>query len=170
MTENYAALRILEHFLLGDLCEEKPLVLFGSRFPKDNELTKVCRDISQIKICMETGRTVILLNLENLYESLYDLLNQYYTTYGENRYVDLGLQSHRVRCRVHRDFKLILIAEKLKVYEQFPIPLINRMEKHFVYTENVLTTEQKRTAFKLSDWTEKFSKVKAGNRLSLIHI
>ena len=41
ITENYAALRILEHFLLGDLCEEKPLVLFGSRFPKDNELTKV---------------------------------------------------------------------------------------------------------------------------------
>lgn len=25
---------------------------------------------------METGRTVILLNLENLYESLYDALNQ----------------------------------------------------------------------------------------------
>lgn len=25
---------------------------------------------------METGRTAILLNLENLYESLYDLLNQ----------------------------------------------------------------------------------------------
>ena len=25
---------------------------------------------------METGRTVILLNLENLYESLYDVLNQ----------------------------------------------------------------------------------------------
>ena len=25
---------------------------------------------------METGRAVILLNLENLYESLYDLLNQ----------------------------------------------------------------------------------------------
>ena len=37
---------------------------------------QVCRDISQIKICMETGRTVILLDLENLYESLYDLLNQ----------------------------------------------------------------------------------------------
>ena len=37
---------------------------------------QVCRNINQIKICMETGRTVILLNLENLYESLYDLLNQ----------------------------------------------------------------------------------------------
>ena len=37
---------------------------------------QVCRNINQIKICMETGRKVILLNLENLYESLYDVLNQ----------------------------------------------------------------------------------------------
>ena len=36
----------------------------------------MCRNINQIKICMEIGRTVILLNLENLYESLYDVLNQ----------------------------------------------------------------------------------------------
>ena len=38
--------------------------------------SQVCRNINQIKICAETGRTVILFNLENLYESLYDLLNQ----------------------------------------------------------------------------------------------
>ena len=37
---------------------------------------KVCRNINQVKICMETGRMVVLLNLHNLYESLYDLLNQ----------------------------------------------------------------------------------------------
>ena len=37
---------------------------------------QVCRNINQIKICMETGRSVILLNLESLYESLYDVLNQ----------------------------------------------------------------------------------------------
>ena len=54
---------------------------------------------------METGRTVILLNLEDLYESLYDVLNQYYMHYGDNRYVDLGLQTHRVKCRVHKNFK-----------------------------------------------------------------
>ena len=83
----------------------EPFVLFGSSFPKDREYTQVCRNINQVKICMETGRTVILLNLDNLYESLYDLLNQYYITLGENRYVDLGLQTHRVKCRVHSDFK-----------------------------------------------------------------
>ena len=84
----------------------EPYVLFGSSFPKDREYTQVCRNINQIKICMETGRTVILLNLENLYESLYDLLNQYYIILaGGQRYVDLGLQTHRVKCRVHNDFK-----------------------------------------------------------------
>ena len=56
---------------------------------------------------METGRTVILLNLENLYESLYDVLNQYYMHYGDARYVDLGLQTHRVKCRVDDDFKYV---------------------------------------------------------------
>ena len=74
---------------------------------------------------METGRTVILLNLENLYESLYDVLNQvkdtlciskpfhyttqqqYYTKLRENRYVDLGLQSHRIKCRVDDKFKYV---------------------------------------------------------------
>ena len=37
---------------------------------------QVCRIINQIKICAETGRTVVLVNLDNMYDSLYDLLNQ----------------------------------------------------------------------------------------------
>ena len=127
LTENYAALQVIKHYLHdevglrhdkteeGDrkISEEttsvghrmEPFVLFGSSFPKDREYTQVCRNINQIKICMETGRTVILLNLENLYESLYDLLNQYYIHLGDQRYVDLGLQTHRVKCRVHNNFK-----------------------------------------------------------------
>ena len=54
---------------------------------------------------METGNTVVLLNLENLYESLYDALNQYYVYFGGERYVDLGLGTHRVKCPVHKDFR-----------------------------------------------------------------
>ena len=62
---------------------------------------------------METGRAVILLNLEHLYESLYDVLNQYYMHYGDWRYVDLGLQSHRVKCRVHHNFKCVILNDIL---------------------------------------------------------
>ena len=125
LTENYSALQVLNHYLrkevgmrpLGSseseilqkrqkkVNQKDPFVLFGSSFPKDREYTQVCRNINQIKICMDTGRTVILLNLDNLYESLYDLLNQYYIRLGDQRYVDLGLQTHRFKCRVHNDFK-----------------------------------------------------------------
>jgi hypothetical protein len=122
LTENYAALEILQQYLQDQESghpsltvhleqpslkpwEMAPFVLFGSSFPKDKEYTQVCRNINQIKICMEIGRTVILLNLEHLYESLYDVLNQYYIHHGDNRYVDLGLQTHKVKCRVHDEFK-----------------------------------------------------------------
>lgn len=121
LTENYSALQVLNRYLRKEVglrplestvAESQnennrvpPFVLFGSSFPKDRDYTQVCRNINQIKICMDTGRTVILLNLDNLYESLYDLLNQYYIHLGDRRYVDLGLQTHRVKCRVHNNFK-----------------------------------------------------------------
>lgn len=80
---------------------------------------------------METGRTVVLLNLEEVYESLYDALNQvchcviiniaetyfhdtismqYYREYGAGtRFVDIGLQSHRIKCSVHNEFKSVIL-------------------------------------------------------------
>ena len=66
---------------------------------------QICRYINRIKIYMEAGEQVVLLNLENLYESLYDVLNQYYTMLGDQRYVYLGLGTHRVKCHVHQNFR-----------------------------------------------------------------
>lgn len=40
MTENFAALRVLQQHLLRDE-DEPPFVLFGSSFPKDMEYTQV---------------------------------------------------------------------------------------------------------------------------------
>ena len=68
---------------------------------------------------------MILLNLENLYESLYDALNQvnalafgwyvsdcimfqYYVYLGGERFVDLGLGTQRVKCKVHEKFRYVL--------------------------------------------------------------
>ncbi|XP_019857804.1 PREDICTED: E3 ubiquitin-protein ligase rnf213-alpha-like, partial [Amphimedon queenslandica] len=134
----------------------EPFVLFGSSFPKDKDFAQVCRNISEIRLCMETGRMIILLNLENLYESLYDLLNQYYIKSGRHRYVDLGLRTHRMKCSVHEDFKLILIAEKKKVYKDFPTPLVNRLEKHFINNETVLEDWQKNVVDDIEKWLTSF--------------
>ncbi|RWS18650.1 E3 ubiquitin-protein ligase RNF213-like protein, partial [Leptotrombidium deliense] len=110
---------------------------------------------------METGKMVVLLNLQPLYESLYDALNQYYVYLGGQKYVDLGLGTHRVKCQVHPDFRLIVIEEKNVVYEQFPVPLINRLEKHYLDISSVLQEWQKSIVQELTQWAEEFADVKA---------
>ena len=154
ITENQSALRILHTRLLE---KEKPYVFYGSSFPKDKQYTQVCMNINKIKICMEKGIPVVLLNYEQIYESLYDVLNQCYTELPTGRYVDLGLRSYRIKCRVHPNFRLIIIAEKNRVFTQFPIALINRLEKHFVVSETILSSKQKKLATQLDDWAVKFS-------------
>ncbi|KAM3618897.1 uncharacterized protein V6R79_000067 [Siganus canaliculatus] len=155
LTKNYAALQILQQIFLSH--SVPPEIIFGSSFPKDQEYSQICRNISRVKVCMETGRRVVLLNLQNLYESLYDALNQYYVTFGGQKYVDLGLGTHRVKCRVHKNFRLIVIEEKEVVYKQFPIPLINRLEKHYLDINTVLTNEQKDIAKQLQEWVVDFT-------------
>ncbi|XP_054615147.1 E3 ubiquitin-protein ligase rnf213-alpha isoform X2 [Dunckerocampus dactyliophorus] len=159
LTKNYAALQILQQTFFSE-CGQ-PEIIFGSSFPKDQEYTQICRNINRVKICMETGQTVVLLNLQNLYESLYDALNQYYVYLGGQKYVDLGLGTHRVKCRVHKDFRLIVIEEREVVYKQFPIPLINRLEKHYLDIHTVLKTEQKRMVEELEKWVRRFVTVRS---------
>uniref|UniRef100_H0WTB7 E3 ubiquitin-protein ligase RNF213 n=1 Tax=Otolemur garnettii TaxID=30611 RepID=H0WTB7_OTOGA len=159
LTKNYVALQILQQTFFS--ADQQPEIIFGSSFPKDQEYTQICRNINRVKICMETGKMVVLLNLQNLYESLYDALNQYYVYLGGQKYVDLGLGTHRVKCRVHPDFRLIVIEEKDVVYRHFPIPLINRLEKHYLDLNTVLEKWQKSIVEELQKWVEKFVHVNA---------
>ncbi|XP_066836382.1 E3 ubiquitin-protein ligase RNF213 isoform X3 [Anser cygnoides] len=160
LTENYAALQILQQTFFT--ARQQPEIIFGSSFPKDQEYTQICRNINRVKVCMETGQMVVLLNLQNLYESLYDALNQYYVYLAGQKYVDLGLGTHRVKCRVHPKFRLIVIEEKDVVYKHFPIPLINRLEKHYVDISTVLDKDQREAVRELKKWVQDFATVNTG--------
>ncbi|XP_060951524.1 E3 ubiquitin-protein ligase rnf213-beta [Limanda limanda] len=157
LTTNNAALHILQQQVFAKGNSTQPEIIFGSGFPKDQEYAQICRNVNQVKICMETGRTVILLNMQNLYESLYDALNQYYVYLSQQRYVDLGLGSHRVKCRVHTNFRLVVVEDQKKVYEFFPVPLINRLEKHRLDRSTDLEPWQHRALHKLKEWVKAFS-------------
>ena len=108
---------------------------------------------------METGKSVVLLNMENLYESLYDVLNQYYVYLGGEQFVDLGLGTHRVKCKVDKKFKLIVIADKDMVYQSYPIPLINRLEKHFLVTSTSMTDKERHLTHELKLWAHQYATV-----------
>ena len=114
LTENYSVIDMVQNYFTQvlNIQPQKLNIIYGSSFPKDLAYTEVCRNISRIKNSMEEGNTVILLNLQNLYESLYDALNQYYYEFAGQRFVYLGLNTHRVECAVHKDFRLIIISDK----------------------------------------------------------
>ena len=59
--------------------------------------------------------------------------------------------------------RLILIAEKETVYEKFPTPLINRLEKHFVLYSSVLEDWQTETLRDMEQWIKDFSHVESSN-------
>ncbi|GLD63194.1 E3 ubiquitin-protein ligase rnf213-beta-like protein [Lates japonicus] len=115
LTTNNAALHILQQQIFAKGDYSQPEIVFGSGFPKDQEYAQICRNVNRVKTCMETGRTVILLNMQHLYESLYDALNQYYVYLSTQQYVDLGLGSHRVKCRVHTNFRLVVVEDQKKI-------------------------------------------------------
>ena len=52
---------------------------------------------------------------------------------------------------------MIIIAEENTVYEQFPTPLINRMEKHQVVMETVLQPWLKSVLKLFKSWIEEFT-------------
>ena len=57
-------------------------------------------------------------------------------------------------------YRLIVVAEKDDVYERFPIPLINRLEKHLLVMSTGLTERQAHFAKELEDWVKLFSDAK----------
>jgi hypothetical protein len=51
------------------------------------------------------------------------------------------------------------VAEKQTVYEEFPIPLINRLEKHQLTSSTMLNADQKKQAEVLKDWVMETTKM-----------
>lgn len=70
----------------------------------------------------------------------------------------MGLGTHSVKASIHDNFRLIVIADKEAVYDakKFPIPLINRLEKHFLTAANMLNEKQLKLRDQLDLWIKKF--------------
>ena len=56
--------------------------------------------------------------------------------------------------------RLIVVAEKSTVYKFFPIPLINRLEKHFLLMSSNLTDKESQLCHEIERWAHMFSERK----------
>ena len=154
LTKNNAALGLLFDYHI--LSYNSTEVIYGSDFPDDQTDLQVCLNIQRVKNCMAEGITVVLVHCESLYESLYDLLNQHYTSYGGQLYVRLAFGTHSRLCPIHPAFRVVVIVEKLDAYTKLAPPLLNRFEKQVMERQHMLTPARKRVVDQLTDFVRGF--------------
>ena len=152
ITNGDSAIGILDQ-TLGSLEKEK-VTIFGSRFVEDQSEEYNYNILSRIILCMERNCILILRDLESIYGSLYDMLNQNYTVVGQkkNCRVALGPFSNSM-CQVHDEFRCIVLIDEQRVDYTDP-PFVNRFEKQLLRFSDVLNEEQKETISYLEDWTK----------------
>lgn len=66
-----------------------------------------------------------------------------------------------MKCLVHKDFRLIVVANKESVYDpkKYPIPLVSRLEKHILTVDLVLDKKMKQTVRHLETWCDRLTEM-----------
>ncbi|ETO14264.1 hypothetical protein RFI_23106, partial [Reticulomyxa filosa] len=111
ISEKYYSWQLLLEY---DILNYNQVFLFGSYFPQDmySNITSY-NQLNKIIDCMNIGKTVILHNLESIYESLYDMLNQRYQRRPSgNVYCRVALGTESRDCYVHENFKCVVVVQK----------------------------------------------------------
>ena len=159
LTHNSCALRIL--FNANLLNGHSVKVLTGSEFSEDKSELYLINQINEVKLAMATGSTIVLLNHDNIYEALYDVLNQRYLykvdskTKKVKKMLRLAIGSRSQLCQVQNQFKIVVIVEKEHALENLSFPLLNRFEKQIFTYNDVLGPNQKTLSGQLIEWLHK---------------
>ena len=157
ITNGDSAIGILDQ-TLRSLDKEK-ITIFGSQFEEDLSEEYNYRMLSRIILCMERDCVLILRDLESIYGSLYDMLNQNYTVVGGKRNcrVALGAFSNPM-CQVHEGFRCIVLIDQGRVDFTDP-PFLNRFEKQLLRFSDVLNAEQRTIINNLKHWVTGISTI-----------
>jgi len=116
--------------------------------------------MNAVKAAMAAGRTLVLLNFDDIYESLYDVLNRRFVTRVDPKTgraqsclrLAIGARSHL--CPVAPSFKVVVIAEEEHALANLDLPLLNRFEKMTFGVEDVLSPRGLALARALREWCE----------------
>ncbi|XP_046854892.1 uncharacterized protein LOC124447906 [Xenia sp. Carnegie-2017] len=138
---------------------KETITIFGSNFEEDISDDYNYRILSRIILCMERNCILILRDLECIYGSLYDMLNQNYSVVGgrKNCRVALGANSNPM-CYVDDGFRCIVLIDQDQVDYSDP-PFLNRFEKQLLRFSDMLNETQQEIMKELESWVQQMSSV-----------
>ncbi|RHZ50618.1 hypothetical protein Glove_494g23 [Diversispora epigaea] len=145
----------------------EPVVILGSQFPDDKQDYSY-NVLSRIMMCVETGRPLILTDLDIIYGALYDLWNQNYIVYGNKgnpRYFTrIALGAYDPLLCVNKKFRCILVLDESRLDKADP-SLLNRFEKQRLTIEDTLTIQQHEIVEILKEWVRQMGTLVSKNRM-----
>ena len=162
LTKNCAALSLL--FSCGLVHRNRTKVIIGSEFSEDDTELYLVQQMNEVKLAMATGKVIVLMNADNMYEALYDVLNQRYLMKKDNatgkvqRLLRLAIGSRSSLCPVKEGFRIIVIAEQEYAYRELDLPLLNRFEKQIMSSNEVLTVTMREVAQTIFEWVDQILK------------
>lgn len=120
--------------------------ILGSKFSDDEDDDYNYRVLNRIILCMEQPQVLILKDLDDIYGSLYDMLNQNYSIVQGKKHcrVALGPFSNPT-CEVNDDFKCIVVIDESNITNTDP-PFLNRFEKQQYLLRDILKPNNVRLA------------------------
>ncbi|KAI5073486.1 hypothetical protein GOP47_0011499 [Adiantum capillus-veneris] len=154
ITKGDSASNILQHILEED---EDFVVIRGSTYQDDKNEEYCYLMLSDIILYMEMGRHVLLENADQIWTSLYDMLNQHYSYVGGRRNCRIALGAYsNPMCFVHNNFRCIVVVEEDQVPNMDP-PFLNRFEKQCLTYEGILNESQRKVVESIRDWAQKLA-------------
>ncbi|MCO5548643.1 hypothetical protein L7F22_002102 [Adiantum nelumboides] len=141
ITKGDSASSILQHMMQQD---DEFAIIQGSSYKDDKNEEHCYLLLGEIILHMEMGRHILLQHADQVWSSLYDMLNQHYTIVRgrKNCRIALGIYSNPM-CYVHDKFRCIVIVDHDRILQLDP-PFLNRFEKQILTYESILNDPQKR--------------------------
>jgi hypothetical protein len=138
---------------------ESPRIIIGSKLPGDQCENYHYRLLSEIIECMELGTSLVLKDLDAIYGSLYDMLNQAYSLMAGKLHcrVALGAYSNPM-CHVHENFKCVVIVDQSKVGLLDP-PFLSRFEKQLLNFSSFLNSVSQLVLRRLKEWVSEITSI-----------
>ncbi|CAF0904066.1 unnamed protein product [Adineta ricciae] len=133
-SEDESATNLLYQTAILDSDPSRTTVFRMSDFADDvhNELRNV-EILSTIKLCMETGKTILMVNTSRIHGSLYDVFNQNFSIMatGDMRKIfsKVAIGPKTIDVAVHEDFQCIIHIKRSEL-KDIPAPFLSRFQKY----------------------------------------